>query len=546
MRRLLITDDEFITAEGIKHAVDWTKLGISHVFTAYNASQAKEIFGREPIDILLCDIEMPQGNGLQLLEWVREHHPAAETIFLTCHADFHYAKQAIQLGSFDYLLKPVLYADLEAVVKRALQKIDENRRLNEFSQFGKYWMQHQPLLIERFWLDILKQSIPSDPREVARVAEERNIPYSEDMCFLPILIHIRRWHKSYSLRDVKIMEYAIRKSAEEMVVARPESGLVISVGDGFLLVLLNGEDIQPESASLYELSETYIRACRDYFACDVSCYIGDHVRGHETAAMYGRLLALDANNVAYDSKVFRLGQEQVPALASQQPMLDMTVWAAMLEGGSIEKVLAEAEAYIERRIHSGELTPESLNPFLQDVQQTVYYVLQVKGIQAHQLFGDRHSMELSARATRSATDALLWLKHLISTSMTFAADVEHSPNVVDKAIAYIHQHLSDVISREEIASHVFLNPDYLTRLFKKQTGLSISEYVLKHRLNIAAELLGSTDMSISAIASKIGYGNFSHFSRMFKKYMNMNPLEYRQEQQDRRKSKSRESGSERS
>ena len=89
------------------------------------------------------------------------------------------------------------------------------------------------------------------------------------------------------------------------------------------------------------------------------------------------------------------------------------------------------------------------------------------------------------------------------------------------------------MSREDIANHVYLNPDYLTRIFKRETGMSISDYVLQQRLGIAAELLAGTDLPISAIASKVGYANFSHFSRMFKKHMDLGPAEYRSMHQNK-------------
>jgi two-component system response regulator YesN len=101
MLHLLIVDDEPLAVRGVKAAIQWDMLGIETIYTAYNAAQAKEVYTNHRIDIMLCDIEMPEDSGLDLLVWVREHYPATETIFLTCHADFAFAKQAIQLGSFD-------------------------------------------------------------------------------------------------------------------------------------------------------------------------------------------------------------------------------------------------------------------------------------------------------------------------------------------------------------------------------------------------------------------------------------------------------------
>lgn len=531
MRHLLIVDDEAIAVEGLKSGVNWSKLGISKIFTAYSASQAMDIIRRESVDILLCDIEMPQGTGLDLLEWVRGYNPGIVAIFLTCHADFHYAKQAIQLGSFDYLLKPVPYAELEKVVQKAMEKIEQDREQNEFSRYGKYWMQHQPLLVERFWLDILNQSIPGDSAAIKKAAEERNIPYSEDMTFIPVLIQVRRWFRDVTLRDQKIIEYAIRKWAEEFIQQRSEHGMLVSIEKGCWLALINKDPASVSDQAFKEMCETYIDACKTYFYAGVSCYVGEIAHGHEMASMYIQLERMNESNVAYDHHVFLLKEEQ--PYSAQQLLPDMSLWAVLLREGESEQVLKEAETYICAQVQDNRLTSHLLNQFIQDFQQMLYYVLQLKGIQAHQLLGDHRSLDLHAASARSATDSLVWIRHIVGRAMEFASSLEHSPSVIEKVKAYIRQHLSEDLSREDIAGQVFLNPDYLTRIFKKETGMSISDYLLQQRLGMAAGLLANTEMSVSSIAAQIGYANFSHFSRMFKKYMKMSPLEYRHDHVNR-------------
>lgn len=123
--QMLIVDDEIHAIEGVKADLDLTKLGIIKLFTAYSMRQAQAVFGQEIIDIMLCDIEMPQGSGLELAAWVREHHPETVIIFLTSHADFKYAKEALKLGSLDYLLKPVLTTDLEKAIVSAQNVLDQ-------------------------------------------------------------------------------------------------------------------------------------------------------------------------------------------------------------------------------------------------------------------------------------------------------------------------------------------------------------------------------------------------------------------------------------
>ena len=109
---LLIVNDEELTADTMRDTIDWKQYGIDDVFVAYQAEEARKILLAEQIDILLCDIEMPGENGLSLLKWVRTTEMPVECLFLTCHASFDYAKQAIGLNCKEYILLPAKYEDI--------------------------------------------------------------------------------------------------------------------------------------------------------------------------------------------------------------------------------------------------------------------------------------------------------------------------------------------------------------------------------------------------------------------------------------------------
>ncbi len=118
---VLIIDDEFYIVKGLIENTDWLKLGIQKTFQAYSARQAKIILkGTENIDIVITDIEMPRESGLELVAWMQENNLHPVTIVLTGHQRFDYAKQALDLHIFSYLLKPVNYDDLEEKLSAAI------------------------------------------------------------------------------------------------------------------------------------------------------------------------------------------------------------------------------------------------------------------------------------------------------------------------------------------------------------------------------------------------------------------------------------------
>ena len=72
---LLIVDDEIEIINGIMAGIHWENLGLQSVYKATSIEESMKLFEQEQIDVVLCDIEMPDGSGLDLLEWIRTRYP---------------------------------------------------------------------------------------------------------------------------------------------------------------------------------------------------------------------------------------------------------------------------------------------------------------------------------------------------------------------------------------------------------------------------------------------------------------------------------------
>lgn len=134
MLKIMIADDERIIREGLSKAVDWQKMGLEVVGTAADGEQALSLATRTRPDICLVDIRMPFVSGLEFVERMQKIKEDMKFIIITGHDEFDYAQRAIKLKVFDYLLKPINVQELEAVLKNAIQSIDEKavnrRRIN--------------------------------------------------------------------------------------------------------------------------------------------------------------------------------------------------------------------------------------------------------------------------------------------------------------------------------------------------------------------------------------------------------------------------------
>ena len=139
---LLIVDDELFAIQGILKDIDRDRLKFDEILTANSCSQAMNIFLKEKVDILLCDIEMPFGNGLDLVEWVKKEYPKTECIFLTCHDEFSFARQAVSLQCLDYVLKPATTETINQVLEKAIGVITEKQKDQVYRSYGKMYIEN--------------------------------------------------------------------------------------------------------------------------------------------------------------------------------------------------------------------------------------------------------------------------------------------------------------------------------------------------------------------------------------------------------------------
>ncbi|NDL68701.1 response regulator transcription factor [Anaerotalea alkaliphila] len=133
MYRLLVVDDEPLVRRGILAFVDFGRLQIEKVYEAANGAEALEIFKREPVDLVLADINMPKMNGLELAEAMKKIRPV-KIALVTGYDYFDYAVKALKTGVDDYILKPVSRKDIEEVLQKLIYASSTDHKQAELEQ----------------------------------------------------------------------------------------------------------------------------------------------------------------------------------------------------------------------------------------------------------------------------------------------------------------------------------------------------------------------------------------------------------------------------
>ena len=429
---VLIVDDQKAIVESLREGIRWEELGVEKVYTACSAREAKLVLVNFPVDVMLSDIEMPEEDGLELCQWAKERLPALECIFLTSHADFSYAREAIRLGSFDYILQPVRYEEVEAVLRKAEGKIRENQSVRQLQNTRKLVVEQRDTILEAICMK-LRQGREGDAEQILSTLKELLQPDFKKFSFYPAVVRIIKWKRIINTWDDKLVRLVVRNVLEELFAGAHGVTCIASMQDGsFVILAAVEESLFDEEKWEVGLKEFYdfVEAQMDF---SIAVYMGTKLPASEEESRgpaFGGMLTYLAG----------VGEELNPSGKSG---------IFKLADGAGE----EAEG------NEGEAEP------------------------------------------------------------------------VQKAVSYIKANLNKNISRTDVAELVHLNEEYFSRLFKQQTGETFKDYILLEKMKMARTLLERSNLSISIVASKVGYDNFSHFSKMFKKLTDMTPQEYRKEHQ---------------
>ncbi|RKN84950.1 response regulator transcription factor [Paenibacillus ginsengarvi] len=514
---VLVVDDQYDVVQGVKAGVDWQSLRIERVYHAYSAEEARTLLKEKDIHILLCDIEMPMETGLELYKWVREAYPALQCIFLSAHSEFEYAQEALQLGCFDYILQPASYETIQASIERAIHKIHANVQLRQLSEYGAYWRENKAHLLENCVRSFLADS-GQHHEQLLRDLNNLDVRVTPHTRFCAVLIQLTK--PSDQAGGAELTQELTQLTEPY----RLHSLLVQLDGVNYLALLYTESAF---SAPVERMMNQLIAAAEKKLACFIACYVSNVGSISMLKQHYQALCQMRQHNVALYSKVFTIQHMNQPK-DNAYSIPDMQSWAMLIAHGSSKTVRDDIHSYLLRQKQLGVITAEYLARFHQDFIQMFLTAAKQMKLDASDIFFGRYAYADYIQSYTSLDKMLDLINFVLDYVEEETMGAHHAQDPVERAIAYINQNIEKNCSRAEIAEAIYINPEYLSRLFKKVKGISLNDYIATQKMEIAKSLLSSTSIPVHLIASKVGYSNFSYFSQVFKKYCGLAPLEYRQ------------------
>lgn len=517
---ILIADDDQLVVERTVKNIRWKELGITHVFTAGNIRQAREILKQYPVRILLSDIEMPQGSGLELLEWIREEKLPVECIFLSSYAYFSYAQKAILLQSAEYLVKPVSNRELSQVLQRVVEKIAGEAR-------GK----------EEDAAELWRSFFSASGQEQAEEHLRRQMSYRADDRFVMGGITICRSdgqcaEDDYDLQEERLCRI-VSEAAEKAGIwpeyigrGRQDSCFVVW-NTNFLPQISPWENFFEQLSAAYQVK----KGERIFLYLSDPCALSELQRKraliHEMEKKYQPFEAcVSGVYILYEGEFRRLGEENL------MPPWDLWDRELLLDVG-VDKLGECICRWLSSFAQRNCLTEDMRKGFLIELVQRVLDFSKRKRPGIH-VFDEEEFRRSYISAEQSLPDMQEFIAGLFDGLERSRIGGQDSASAVASVCAYIEGHIGENLSRKKLARLVFLSEDYLSRQFFVKTGKSLPAYILEFRMKKAKEYLAVTDMPVGRVAMEVGFNNFSYFSKSFKDAVGMTPAEYRKRFMDSR------------
>lgn len=524
---VLFVDDQMSVLDGIAAGISFQELGIDVVRYATGADRAMDILSAVPIDIMLCDIEMPGKDGLQLIQKAQTLYPELLTILLTSHTEFEYAQNGVRLGCFDYIVQPAPYDVIEGVLRRALQHCYERQKHNQLYEVGRRLQTGEMELLDRVALNLFSGDI-SDVNSAMEILNLIGYSITSKKKAQVMILSVEQFRKTKSpIVTEKEIHKAIIDALKQADISYPLVPLsTVDRHREFVLLVFSKLQEEPE-LNVNRLRLFFDCLCHTIEDDSIRCYIGQMVSFDALRGEYNRLR--DAIGKKSDGDgVICLEYDPEQANRSTADFISGTGsrWRNLLAAGQYRILMSEFDDCLEKIVSFSPHVSRALCDLHQRITHMFFTYFYDNNANVHALFHDQYSY-FDYMNSYSSPDTLRDAMQFMMKKVKELSTGQPPTNDIEKAKSFIMENIADPITVKDVADHVGLSAEYFTKMFKRETGQNIKEFITLMKVEAAKDMLERTNLSVGMVALELGYSNFSHFSQVFRKYENITPSEYR-------------------
>ncbi len=526
--RILLVDDEEELRAGIRRKIDWEALGFTLAGEAANGEDALELAEQIMPDVLLTDIKMPFMDGLTLCRQLKQRLPAIRIVIFSGFDDFEYARQAIGMNVFEYILKPLTAAELTGVLQRLREDMDAQRaQRQDIEKLRRSYEETLPVLRGLFYARLLNGQIKGN--QIAERALRYEIQL-DGAQWVTARVHVSNMGEDPD----ELVLLSLKTFFEENLVLEGCEFRCLLYDDD-LAVIAGFAEKADVYALLGELERVRILA-ETILRLQLTVGLGQVAEQLEqlSVSAQGAKSALEYQVILGSGRTLYiedLEPTRTDVLNFGTPEEEELMNAVKLGGPEQIRAMIQRMMLVNRE----QISLGQFQCFFLELVTCLIRLARDREVPLEEVFGNDFTGAVRLTDFQSPEELAGWVEKrcLRLQEMLRRQRKYTTTRTVDKAREYIQQNYADCdLSVEMLCDHLHLSSAYFSTMFKKETGMSFTAYVTKVRMEAAAVLLRDTEEKTYLIAEQIGYQDPNYFSYAFKRYFNTSPSKYRAAQKE--------------
>lgn len=529
MYRIIIADDEGIMLFSLQSMIQKNCGDDYEVFTAKTGRAVVDMAESIRPDIVFMDIQMPGMNGIEAMQTIRKINKSVIFIVITAYNKFDYAKEAIEIGVFDFLTKPVSKDNFLNVLKSAIAQVDSERNKQLTNLKIREKLETVVPIIESGFINYLmlqgteSESTYYNYKELLEIEEEYAYViliqfgenYENGVLTNPVGMSMR------SQKFYPILRHIVKENFSCQVGAVMANKVIVMVPND------NDGVEYEERIQTIEQARKLLHALEDQIEAKFRIAIGHKYRIDQINQSYQEAFrALQEG----EGRVVHFGDMPLRGTFEEDyPEDNEELLFQMVLKGDVSGTKEQATIFFDWMVDNYSDYMDSIRlKVLELVMRAEKDAFWNGGINYSFLYRNDYLSDMMHISTYEEIRNW-WLNKITDVTKHMSNRKKNqSESIVSKAIIYISDNYKKDISLDDVSREVNINPYYFSKRFKEETGVNFIDYLTSIRIKKAKELLEDPKLSIKEICTMSGYSDPNYFSRLFKKIENVTPSEYRE------------------
>lgn len=549
MYKLLIVEDEPLIRKGLTKYFDWDELGFHQIYEAENGDEGVQIALQERPDLVITDIRMPLMDGLEMIEQLREKLPDTLFVIWSGYNEFSYAQKALRLGNvFAYLLKPLQYNESMKTIQDCIELLEKKRKEQETlvalsheaedhvhlkrSQIVKY------LLEDRNMSEEAEQELREElSAYINKYNGYRLQPFV--LSYVPVsspALKSRAWWRQNAERILTSLltnNCASTHTLPQLFGYLNHSKLyaftVMSEHDHPALTLES--DLQEQLTAILQqedaMNQVHLYLSIGPLAEDFKMLSSLLVQTDK--ALFGRFRPSSGSFFEIKTSIPSPVKGTLPSFTDQDKVklqTNLEQQNAPQLKDFLHRIAVDAESKI------GQFTQDQWLPYMQEIISVAMRFASKHGLNIEERYHEKLLHLTFLDDFDSVTTMFDWLSDWMIQLQLEAQQSGVEEESLDGAIferieEFIIHHIDQDVTLQMVADQFFYNPSYLSRLFKTKLNKNYMTFVTEIRIEFAKRCLLQSKILMTDVCHMCGYTSYKHFVKMFRKFTNMTPTEYR-------------------